>query len=85
MITMYIEIITPDNLIYSGNIISVKLPGSEGSFGVLKNHAPIISSLTTGEIKVVDEHKATHTFRTSGGVVEVLNNKVTVLTEKAEE
>lgn len=79
---MYIEIITPDKLVYSGNITAARLPGSEGSFGVLKNHAPMIATLGTGEIKLTDEQKNVHTFRTEGGVVEVLNNNITVLAEK---
>ena len=78
---MLLEIITPEKKIYSGEVKSVRLPGSAGSFGVLKNHAPLISSLKKGDIKVVDEQKQNHLFPIKGGVVEVLKNKIVVLAE----
>ena len=78
---MLLEIITPDKKLYSGEVKSVKLPGSAGSFGVLKNHAPLISSLKKGNVKVVDEQKQNLSFPIKGGVVEVLKNKIIVLAE----
>ena len=78
---MHLEIITPDRKLFSGEVKSVKLPGSAGSFGVLKDHAPLISSLRKGDVKVVDEQKQNHSFHIKGGVVEVLKNKITVLAE----
>ncbi|MBI3500761.1 MAG: ATP synthase F1 subunit epsilon [Bacteroidetes bacterium] len=78
---MHLEIITPDKKLFSGEVKSVNLPGSAGYFGVLKNHAPLISSLKKGNVKVVDEQKQTHSFPVKGGVVEVLKNKITVLAE----
>jgi F-type H+-transporting ATPase subunit epsilon len=78
---MLLEIITPDKKIYSGEVKSVKLPGSAGSFGVLKDHAPLISSLKKGNVKVVDEQKQSLSFAINGGVVEVLKNKIIVLAE----
>ena len=78
---MLLEIITPDKKLYSGEVKSVNLPGSAGSFGVLKNHAPLISSLKKGTVKVVDEQKQSHNFSIKGGVVEVLKNKIIVLAE----
>jgi len=78
---MYLEIITPDKKIFSGDISSVKLPGADGSFGILKNHAPLISTLKTGKIKVIDNRNETFQFDVKGGVVEVLNNKITVLAD----
>lgn len=77
---MLLEIITPDKSIFKGEVESATFPGSEGSFQVLNNHAPLISSLEKGKI----------TYRTSagefdvmvnGGVVEVLKNKIVVLAE----
>ena len=77
---MHLEIITPDQRVFSGEVDSVKFPGSKGSFQVLNNHAPLISLLERGPI----------TFRTAqneqsvmvdGGMVEVLNNKIIVLAE----
>ena len=78
---MLLEIITPDKKLYSGEVKSVKLPGAAGSFGVLKNHAPLISSLKKGNVKVVDEQKQSLSFPIKGGVVEVLKNKIIVLAE----
>jgi len=78
---MFLEIITPDKKVYSGEVDSVKLPGAEGSFGILNNHAPIIASLKKGTIKVTDSKKHVENFEINGGVVEVQNNKVIVLAE----
>ena len=78
---MLLEIITPDKKLFSGEIKSVKLPGTAGSFGVLKDHAPLISSLKKGNVKVVDEQKQNHSFAIKGGVIEVLKNKIIVLAE----
>lgn len=78
---MYLEIITPDQKIYSGDVISIQLPGADGSFGVLNNHAPIISTLISGKIKIVEDKQDPKFFNVKGGVVEVLNNKIIVLAE----
>ena len=78
---MHLEIITPDKKVYSGEVEAVKLPGAEGSFGILNNHAPIIASLKKGTIKVTDSKKHVENFEINGGVVEVQNNKVIVLAE----
>ena len=80
---MYLEIITAENKMYSGDVEAVKLPGSDGSFGILDNHAPMIASLKKGTVKVTDTKKNVENFEINGGVVEVLNNKVVVLAEKA--
>lgn len=78
---MLLEIITPDKKLYSGEVKSVQLPGSSGSFGVLKNHAPLISALKKGNVKVVDEQKQNLSFPIKGGVAEILKNKIIVLAE----
>ncbi len=77
---MKLEIITPDKLIYSGQVTSATFPGVKGAFQVLKNHAPIISSLEKGVVKYQDE-KGEGKIEISGGVVEVLNNKIVLLAE----
>lgn len=77
---MHLDIITPEKNVYSGEVEMVNLPGSDGSFGILKDHAPIVSTLKAGEIKVV-EAGGEKTFPVNGGVVEVNNNKVIVLAE----
>lgn len=82
---MYIEVVTPDEKIYEGEVESATFPGSDGSFQVLNNHAPLISTLGKGDlrmIKLVEKKPQTIVYNLEGGVVEVLNNKVTVLAEK---
>jgi F-type H+-transporting ATPase subunit epsilon len=78
---MKLDIITPDKKLYSGEVKSVVLPGSEGSFGILNNHAAMISTLIKGRIKVTEANQSTQTFDINGGVVEVFRNTITVLAE----
>ena len=79
---MKVEIITPDAVIFSGeNVRLVQLPGIDGSFEIMNNHAPLISVLKKGEIKVVVKEKGPEFYPINGGVIEVLNNKVLVLAE----
>ena len=78
---MFLEIITPDKKVFSGEVEAIKLPGADGSFGILDNHAPIIATLKKGIVKVTDSKKVIENFEINGGVVEVLNNKVIVLAE----
>jgi F-type H+-transporting ATPase subunit epsilon len=75
---MQLDIITADKTIFSGEIDAVTLPGSNGSFQILKGHAAIISNLEKGKI-VVKNKEGKQEFEVSGGVVEALNNKVVVL------
>ena len=79
---MLLEIITPEKKLYTGEVDSVKLPAADGSFGILKNHAPIIAALKKGTVKITDTKNVVENFEINGGVVEVLNNKVIVLAEK---
>ncbi|MGI4751185.1 MAG: ATP synthase F1 subunit epsilon [Janthinobacterium lividum] len=82
---MTLEIITPDKKYFDGEIVSVIVPGSVGSFEVLNNHAPIISTLDHGKIVIRTHVNAkTQTFFIKGGVIEVLNNKVILLAEGVE-
>ena len=75
---MKVEVITPDKVLFSGEAVSVKLPGSGGSFEALANHAPLISSLDRGDV-VVRTASGNETFAITGGIVEIVNNKVVVL------
>ncbi|WP_299248597.1 ATP synthase F1 subunit epsilon [uncultured Cytophaga sp.] len=77
---MYLDILTPDQTVFSGEITSVQVPGTAGRFEVLINHAPIISTLEKGDvvIRIAKEEKI---FVIDGGVVEVLHDKVIVLAE----
>lgn len=78
---MLLEIVTPDSKVFEGEITSVTLPGIDGSFQILNNHAPIVSALGTGKMTVVDAANASKDYSISGGVVEMNNNKVIVLAE----
>ena len=80
---MLLEIIAPDQELYSGEVDLVQVPGSKGSFEILKNHAPIISTLEKGKIKIVDQNGRTTFFEVDGGVIEAKNNKIIVLAESA--
>ena len=72
---MKIEIITPDKKIYDGEIKSVRVPGKKGSFQVLKDHAPIISTLDNGTVRMVDQENTEIVYNITGGVIEVKANK----------
>ncbi len=80
---MKLEILTPDKTIYEGEVTSVTVPGTLGSFEVLKDHAPIISTLEDGKVIIRGGSKAEEVLFITGGVVEVLNNKIIVLAEGA--
>ena len=78
---MTVEIITPSETLYSGEAILVKLPGAEGSFEVMQNHAPIIALLQKGKVKVKDLESKEIYFDINGGVMEMLKNKLVILAE----
>ncbi|RYY57103.1 MAG: ATP synthase F1 subunit epsilon [Chitinophagaceae bacterium] len=81
---MNLEILTPDRKLYSGEVYGVQMPGISGSFEVLEKHAPLVSALKAGRVKVLkDKNNHVSFFDIQGGFVEVLNNKVTVLVEGA--
>jgi F-type H+-transporting ATPase subunit epsilon len=77
---MNVEIITPDKQLFKGDATSVVVPGSDGLLGILNNHAPLISSLKKGTVKL-STSEGEQTFEVKGGVVEVLNNTVMILAE----
>ena len=78
---MKLEITTPDKQIFSGDVDLVQLPGNDGLFEILHNHAPMIAALGPGRAKVQDSEGKTQFFDIRGGVCEVLENKITVLAE----
>lgn len=78
---MFLEIITPDKKIFTGEVKLVQVPGSKGSFEILKNHAPIISTLEKGNIKIVDENGKEQIIPVNGGVIENKTNKIIILAE----
>jgi F-type H+-transporting ATPase subunit epsilon len=75
---MYLEIVTPDKTLFSGEVESVKFPGTAGKFETLNNHAPLISSLEKGTITVRTSN-GDETYEINSGIVEVLQNKIVVL------
>lgn len=79
-----LEIITPEGLEFEGTVESVTVPGAMGPFQVLYNHAPVISELEIGVIKFNDSRDNETLYATSGGFVQVLNNKVSIIVETAE-
>ena len=80
---MTLEILTPEKKLYSGDVYGVQLPGINGLFEVLDRHAPLVSALGRGTVKVLQDKTHTERFSIQGGFVEVLNNKATVLVEGA--
>jgi len=76
---VYLDILTPESRIYSGDVNLVSLPGSKGSFEILENHAPLISTLEAGKIKVIDSTGQVLFFPIKRGVVECLDNRVNLL------
>lgn len=82
---MNLEILTPEKKIFSGDVYGVQLPGIGGTFEVLDKHAPIVSALKAGKMKILKDKNANVLYNIQGGFVEVLNNKATVLVEGAQE
>ncbi|PSK91085.1 ATP synthase F1 subunit epsilon [Taibaiella chishuiensis] len=81
---MQLEILTPEHKVFSGDVYGVQLPGVEGSFEILQNHAPMVAALGVGKMKILKDKSNTETYQINGGFVETLNNKTTVLLEGAE-
>ncbi len=79
-----LEIVTPKRVVYDASVESFSAPGVVGGFQVLHSHAPLLSILKVGEVKVLDAGGALTRYATSGGFVEVRNNKVVMLAETAE-
>ncbi|HRN80717.1 MAG TPA: ATP synthase F1 subunit epsilon [Ferruginibacter sp.] len=82
---MTLEILTPEKKIFSGEVFGVQLPGISGLFEVLDKHAPLVSALKAGHLKILKDKSASTSFSIQGGFVEVLNNRTTVLVEGAKE
>jgi F-type H+-transporting ATPase subunit epsilon len=79
-----VEIIAPDRVVFQGEATSVTAPGTLGGFQVLFNHAPLLSSLEVGPLKVKNTQGVDTVYATGGGYLEVRENKVVVLLESAE-
>ena len=77
-----LKVVTPDGVAFQGKTISVVAPGTLGYLGILKNHAPLVTSLQTGNLTHKDENGSVHTIKIEGGFLEVRSNRVLVLTDK---
>lgn len=77
---MHIKVITPDQEVFEGEIVQAKFPGLSGNFEVLKDHAPLISTIAKGDL-ILKTDEGLKEFLVDGGVLEVLQNKITVLIE----
>lgn len=77
---MFLEVVTPIKKVFSGEVNSVTFPGVDGMFQVLNNHTPLVSTLKKGEL-VYKSAKGEDSVEITGGVVEVLNNKIIVLAD----
>ncbi|MFQ3580026.1 MAG: ATP synthase F1 subunit epsilon [Bacteroidales bacterium] len=78
---MFVEVITPEKKLFSGESTYINLPGTKGSFGMLNNHAPIVSTLQKGKLKIVEKGGKEVLFDINGGVIESSKNKVIILAE----
>lgn len=81
---LYVDIVVPDDYVFQGDVESIRAPGVEGSFQVLRDHAPMIAAFEIGPLRIKDTEGEEIVFATTGGFLEVLDNKVTVLAETAE-
>lgn len=77
---MHLEILTPEKKVFEGDVTSATFPGADGSFQILDNHAPLISLLKAGIVEYKGKGGA-NTLAVTGGVVEVLKNKVILLAD----
>ncbi len=82
-VEFHLDVVTPTKNVFSGNVVSVTAPGSEGQFQVLAGHAPFLSSLATGEVRVDLADKSQQTYKVSGGFFEVSANRAMLLVESA--
>jgi F-type H+-transporting ATPase subunit epsilon len=80
---MQLDILTPEHKVYSGKVYGIQLPGTEGSFEILDNHAAMIAALGKGKMKVLKDKTTTETYEISGGFIEMVHNKASVLIEDA--
>jgi len=80
---MKLQILTPDKIVFDGEVEALLVPGAAGPFEILKNHAPILASLVPGELRVKKDRQETH-YSVSGGFIEFHQNQAVVLAEAAE-
>jgi len=79
--TFHLTVLTPEQVVFDDLVVSIVVPGGAGSFGVLANHAPLISTLRPGRLTLSLPDKKKRTYQIGPGFIDVLNNKVSLLTE----
>lgn len=82
---MNLVVLTPEKEIYHGQISSVKVPGINGQFEILTNHAPIVAALGSGEVRILDSKGDKKSFTIVKGFIEVLKNEVSLLVQGVKE
>jgi F-type H+-transporting ATPase subunit epsilon len=80
-----VEVVTPDGVVYQGDVQSLQLPGTDGSFGILARHAPLLAALEVGVAKVVDPSGTAQMWALGEGFVEVSRQSTKILTDFADE
>jgi F-type H+-transporting ATPase subunit epsilon len=81
---MTLNILTPERKIFEGEVYGILVPGVQGYFELLDNHAPIVAALGNGRMKVLKDKNTSEEYKIEGGFIEMSNNKTTVLIEAAE-
>ena len=82
---MELTVLTPDSEIFEGQVTSVKVPGVGGQFEILQNHAPLVSALGNGEVRLLLQDGGKKSFTIEKGFIEVLNNKISLLVQGVQE
>ncbi len=78
---MKLVVLTPEKEFFSGEVVSLTVPGVSGDFEVLNNHAPLVSELTKGNVKIVQQSGESVNFEISKGFLEVINNDLALLVD----
>ncbi len=82
--TYNLQIVTPEREIYNASIESIRLPGMDGSFGVLRGHAPIVAALDAGIVYMIDAEIEHRSLVIGGGFFQMANNKAILLADSAQ-
>ncbi len=81
---MQLDILTPERKIFEGKVYGLLVPGVQGYFEILENHAPIVAALGSGRMKILKDKNSSEEYKIEGGFIEMSNNKAVVLIEAAE-
>jgi len=82
--TLLVEVVAPDRSVFKGEAVRFRAPGVEGSFEVLKNHAPLLAATDIGAVYITVPSGERFVLASSGGFVQVINNRVIMIVEAAE-